>query len=219
MRARLISPSTSRLLLATFFLIGLLDRTASAQQIAVGSNVNMVGGPASLSPGPPFTITGDPYLQRQNEPSMACSSRNPVNCLAAANDYRLVGTPGVQDGRVTGDAWLGVFWTHDEGQTWRSTLLPGFPQDTSTDGLASPITGLGAAADPTVRAGTNGLLYVSGVAFNRPNESTSNGGKTGSFFVALYVDDNNNSCTNGVNMQGPGGTPYTCAGSTATIAR
>jgi HYR domain len=180
-----------RVLFATSLLLVPLSETGSAQQIAVGANINMVGGPASLSPGPPFTITGDPYLQRQNEPSMACSSRNPVNCLAAANDYRLVGTPGVQDGKVTGDAWLGVFWTHDEGQTWRSTLLPGFPQDTSADGLASPITGLGAAADPTVRAGTNGLLYVSGIAFNRSNESSSNGGKTGSFFASLYIDDNN----------------------------
>ncbi len=68
---------------------------------------------------------------------MACSSRNPVNCLAAANDYRLVGTPGVQGGKVTGDAWLGAFWTHDEGQTWRSTLLPGFPQDTSAKYLSA----------------------------------------------------------------------------------
>jgi hypothetical protein len=178
-------------LFAASLLLAPLTETGSAQQVSVGTNINIVGGPASLSQGPPFTITGDPYLQRQNEPSMACSSRNPVNCLAAANDYRLVGTPGVQDGKVTGDAWLGVFWTHDEGQTWRSSLLPGFPQDTSADGLASPIAGLGAAADPTVRAGTNGLLYVSGIAFNRANESTSSGGRTGSFFVALYVDDNN----------------------------
>jgi hypothetical protein len=174
---------------------------ATAQQasgtnpISVGTNVNMVAGPAGLTYRPSDLkidkIEGDPYLQRQNEPSMACSSRNPVNCLASANDYRLVGTPGVADGKVTGDAWLGVFWSHDEGQTWRSTLLPGFPLDGSAAGAASPIAGAGAAADPTVRAGTNGLFYLSGVAFNRNAESTGTGGKVGKMFVATYVDDNN----------------------------
>lgn len=147
--------------------LALLSSAAAAQQLSVGTNVNMVGGPASLSLGPPLGIQGDPYLQRQNEPSMACSSRNPVNCLAAANDYRLVGTPGVQDGKVTGDAWIGLFWSHDEGQSWRSTLLPGFPQDTTPAGRAFPFRGRDAAADPVVRAGTNGLFYLSGIAFNR----------------------------------------------------
>jgi hypothetical protein len=191
MSVKTFAPHAAGMLLAGSLLLAPLARVGSAQQLSVGANVNMVGGPASLTAGPPFSIAGDPYLQRQNEPSMACSSRNPANCLAAANDYRLVGTPGVQDGRVTGDAWLGIFWTHDDGQTWRSTLLPGFPQDTSAAGLASPITGLGAAADPTVRAGTNGLLYVSGIAFDRGGESTTTGGKAGMFFVSLYVDDNN----------------------------
>src|SRR5262245_4130276 len=70
----------------------------SAAQVP-GSNVNMVSG-TSL-PG------GDPFLQRQNEPSMAGSSRNPQHLLAGANDYRTVDLPGLP-GDVTGDAWLGL---------------------------------------------------------------------------------------------------------------
>jgi hypothetical protein len=177
-----------------------IAQQASTNSIAVGTNVNMVGGPAGLTFRPSDSkiekIEGDPYLQRQNEPSMACSSRNPVNCLSSANDYRLVGTPGVADGKVTGDAWLGIFWSHDEGQSWRSTLLPGFPLDASPAGVSSPIAGAGAAADPTVRAGTNGLFYVSGVAFNRDAESTGTGGKVGKMFVATYIDDNNTQSPN-----------------------
>lgn len=161
----------------------------SAQQITAGTNVNMVGGPASISNGPPFQINGDPFLQRQNEPSMACSSRNSITCLAGANDYRLVDVPGANSGQVTGDAWLGVFWSHDDGQTWRSTALPGFPQDNTANGMASPIKGFPAAADPTVRAGTNGLFYYSGIAFDPA--ATSGSGKSGVMFVSLFVDDNN----------------------------
>ncbi|RPJ80797.1 MAG: exo-alpha-sialidase, partial [Acidobacteria bacterium] len=166
--------------------------SASAQSIAAGANVNIVGGPASVTPGPPFRMEGDPYLQRQNEPSMACSSRNPLNCLAAANDYRLVNVPGLPDGRVTGDAWMGVYWSRDAGASWRSSVLPGFPQDTSPEGAASPLKGLEAAADPTVRAGTNGLFYLSGIAFNRTGETSSGPqAKSGVLFVSTLIDDNN----------------------------
>src|SRR5437870_3597439 len=52
-----------------------------------GTNVNMVSG--TQWPG------GDPFLQRQNEPTMAVSSRNPLHMLAGANDYRTVDLPGV----------------------------------------------------------------------------------------------------------------------------
>jgi hypothetical protein len=140
-------------------------------------NVNMVSG--TQWPG------GDPFLQRQNEPSVAVSTRNPLHLLAGANDYRTVDLPGLPGGEVTGDAWLGAFKTIDSGQTWFSLLLPGYPQDNSSDGLASPLKGFDAAADPTVRAGTNGLFYYSGVAFNRAVQGASVA------FVARYIDNNN----------------------------
>jgi hypothetical protein len=143
-----------------------------------GPNVNMVSG--TQWPG------GDPFLQRQNEPSMAISSRNPLHMLAGANDYRTVDLPGVSGAaEPTGDAWLGLFKSFDGGQTWKSTLVPGYPQDQSLQGLLSPLKGLGAAADPSVRAGTNGMLYFSGLAFNRQEGGASR------IFVATFTDDNN----------------------------
>ena len=62
-----------------------------------GRNVNMVSGIAWPA--------GDPFLQRQNEPSLAVSSRNPSHLLAGSNDYRTVDLPG-SPGAETGDAWL-----------------------------------------------------------------------------------------------------------------
>ncbi len=174
----------------------------AAQQMQAGPNVNMAGGPASITLNP-FKIVGDPYLQRRNEPSMACSSRNPLNCLAGANDYRLVSVPTGPDGKVTGDAWLGVFWTRDGGNSWRSTVLPGSKPDNTPEGLKSPLKGFDAAADPTVRAGSNGLFYYSGIAFNETAVATKSSlseqeedkereeGKTGVVFVSTFIDDNN----------------------------
>jgi Bacterial Ig-like domain (group 3) len=148
---------------------------AAPAQIA-GENVNMVTG--TRWPG------GDPFLQRQNEPSVAISSANPEHLLAGANDYRTVDLPDPGSPDDTGDAWLGLFKSLDGGQTWQSVLVPGYPQDQSPEGLASPLRGLRAAADPVVRAGTDGMLYYSGIAFNR-------GSNVGKVFVARFVDLNN----------------------------
>jgi hypothetical protein len=187
---------------------------SAAQQIQAGANVNMVGGPASVTVDPAdpskiLSIKGDPNAQRQNEVSFACSSRNPLTCVAAANDYRLINIAGTQDGKVTGDAWLGFFWTRDGGGSWRSTVVPGSPIDNSTDSRNSPVHVLEAAADATVKAAPNGVFYVSGIAFNRdattpgsnapPQDDASKHPdheqkikelKTGALFMSLYIDDN-----------------------------
>jgi len=150
-----------------------------------GRNVNMVSG--TKLPG------GDPWLQRQNEPSVAVSTRNPLHLLAGANDYRTVDIPasegelpGKAQGAMAGDAWVGIYKSFDGGESWVTTLVPGFPQDKTTEGLASPLKQFSTAADPIVRAGTNGLFYYSGMGFNR---SQAKGG--GSYFLTRFIDNNN----------------------------
>jgi hypothetical protein len=161
-------------------LIGALAAAApglSQPKPVAGQNINMVSG--TTWPG------GDPFLQRQNEPSLAISSRNALHLLAGANDYRTVDLP-VSDtvpGSLAGDAWLGVFKSYDGGLSWQSYLLPGYPQDNSAVGQASPLKAYNAAADPTVRAGTGGLMYYSGIAFNR-------GTNNGAVFVSTFFDTN-----------------------------
>src|SRR5882672_8298516 len=149
-----------------------------------GQNVNMVAG--RKFPG------GDPFLQRQNEPSIAVSSRNPLHLLAGANDYRTVDLPltdALPNGTLTGDAWLGLFKSFNGGQTWQSTLIPGFPQDLTLepDGTSPhPLhfKGYTTASDPVVRSGTNGLFYYAGIAFNRATNA-------GAVFVTRFIDLNN----------------------------
>ena len=128
---------------------------------------------------------GDPFLQRQNEPSLAVSTRNSLHLLAGANDYRTVDVPGLPDGKAVGDSWPGVFASVNGGGSWVSTLIPGFPQDNTTEGLNSPLKGYEAGADPVIRAGTNGLLYYSGIVFDRGF------GQKSAAFVSRYMDLNN----------------------------
>lgn len=151
------------------------------QSLLAGRNVNMVSGTKL-----PF---GDPWLQRQNEPSIAASTRNPLHLLGGANDYRTIDVP--EDLKLPGiersaaaDAWLGVYESFDGGESWITTLLPGFPQDASLDGQASPLRNYETACDPIVRAGANGLFYYCGIAFNRTTKESA-------IFVSRFVDDNN----------------------------
>src|SRR6266850_2412375 len=159
--------------LAALTFVFLTCTISSVAQVA-GQNINMVSG--TQYPG------GDPYLQRQNEPSVAVSTRNPQHLLAGANDYRTVDLPGLPTDLENGDAWLGLYKSTDGGQTWKSTLLPGYPQDSSRLGVASPLHGFAAGADPIVRAGANGLFFYSGIAFNRGPLAP------GAVFVAKFID-------------------------------
>jgi hypothetical protein len=159
----------------------------------VGRNVNLAPYPI-IENGLPVVNSGDPYLQRQNEPSMAVSTRNPMHLLAATNDYRTVyipttegALPGIElaaQAQDSGDAWVGIFKSYNGGQSWTTHLLPGYPQDGTADGLASPLKAYEAACDPTVRAGASGLFFTSGIGFDR----TKNGGSA--IFVARYIDYN-----------------------------
>src|SRR5438309_6681751 len=109
----------SLLAFLTIFLAGFVVPTLHGQ--SAGPNVNMVSGTGWPN--------GDPFLQRQNEPSIAVSSRNPQHLLAGANDYRTVDLSAVTD-HVVGDAWPSIFRSNDGGNFWTSTLLPGCPYNT-----------------------------------------------------------------------------------------
>jgi hypothetical protein len=177
-----MSLSRSRFFLVALACAGLTG--GAGAEVIPGRNVNMVSG--TDWPG------GDPFLQRQNEGSMAASTRNPLHLLAGGNDYRTVDIPGLPEGRLVGDAWHGLFWSRDGGHKWSSTLLPGYPQDNTPEGLASPLKGLEAGADAVLRSGTNGLVYYAGIAFNRAAipENARGTGKEGKLFVARFIDDN-----------------------------
>src|SRR2546430_4974413 len=178
--------------LAFLFATTLPVVTYAQQAPTPGQNVNMVSGMTW-----PY---GDPFLERQDEPGLAVSTRNPLHLLAGANDYRTVDlntllesepgevslcpTAGVTPCPPSAEPWVGQYISIDGGARWQSTLLPGYPQDGSRQGLASPVHGFSTAADPVIASGTNGMFYYGGIAFNR-------GTSQGLVFVARYMDLNN----------------------------
>ena len=166
------SPITST---AFFLVLTICGGIAALSAQIPGRNVNMVSG--GTFPG------GDPFLQKQNEPSLAISTRNPCHLLAGANDYRAVQLPGLPEDKEIGDAWGGWYESTDCGATWYSKLVPGYLQDNSPEGLASPVKGLTAAADPQLRASWHGTFYYLFIAFNR-------GSNVGKLALARAIDHN-----------------------------
>ena len=70
----------------SIFLSALLNAPPGNGQSA-GDSVNMVSGTGWTN--------GDPFLQRQNEPSLAVSTRNTLHLLGGVNDYRSVDIAGL----------------------------------------------------------------------------------------------------------------------------
>jgi len=147
-----------------------------AGHAGVGANVkvtddnnNVDGGLANVTP------SKDAQNRQSNEPTVAISpATSPVTnnagdiIAAASNDYRMV--------PHFGDAWMPVYLSFDGGTTWfgaapfpngYNTMVPGFPTDTSSNGLNSPLKNLDGSGDPVVRFDAAGNLYIAGIAFNR----------------------------------------------------
>jgi len=171
------STSTSIFGIICFIQLALAGNVLAQDELIAGQNINMVSG--TTWPG------GDPFLNKQNEGTVAVSARNDCHLMAGSNDYRSVDLPGLPDGKTVGDSWVSTYVSTDCAGSWFSTLLPGYPQDVSPLGLASPLRGYDASADPVIRSAASGLFHYSGIAFTRGFAAPSAG------FVSTFIDLNN----------------------------
>ncbi len=194
---------------------------ALAQQ--PGTNVNVLPAyPSSANltqpfypfpPGPPAisltdALRGDGYLQRQVEPVVAASSYNPDHLLAAFGDYRTVSIPGSTSATVTSEGWIGLSRSYDRGHTWFGSMVPGFPQDTSSVGKSSPLHGLQAGSDATLTTTPGGHFYLGGLFFTPGGVSSvavihyrdipnTDGGDTIQYQNTVIVDKGNDTSGTG----------------------
>lgn len=130
--------------------------------ITIGVNINLV-----------------PTVDHQlAEPTIAVDPRNPSITVAGAQDYNF--------DNIRHHRWHAYYRSIDGGQTWTSSLLPGYPGDTSPQGQSSPLRFYNLASDPVLTFDNDGNVYYAGVALNL----TSTGGATD--FVAKFTDDGAN---------------------------
>ena len=111
-------------------------------------------------------------FRQGNEPTVAIDPTNPDLVFAAWNDYC---------DTDLGGGWMGIAHSLDRGESWTPSKIPGYPTDTSAEGMASPLHGRQAeAGDPLLAFDNDGNLFAGGIAFNRVNP------QNGDVWVATY---------------------------------
>src|SRR5437867_1151095 len=131
-------------------------------------------------PVPNVGIVGEaPPDRQQVEPTIAVDPRDPSIIVAGAQDLRL---------RSVGEhRWHGYYRSIDGGNTWTSSLLPGFPGDNSPQGLASPLHASNTTSDPVLAFDRGGNLYYAGLVFNISSTGSVVGNTV--LFLAKYIGD------------------------------
>jgi hypothetical protein len=107
-----------------------------------------------------------------NEPVVVIDPTDPLTVVAGWNDYCQTDL---------GAGWQAFGYSRDGGETWVNSFVPGYPRDTSTEGMASPLFGTHTeAGDPIAAFDSAGNLFVGGISFNRADAIN------GDVFVATY---------------------------------
>jgi len=159
--------------------LGLVVGLAVPAQAATESKVtddDTAGGYQRATGGTDATMTACSVGRRQqNEPSVAIDPMDTDIVVAGSNDYCA--------SIVNNEVWAGYYRSTNGGQTWSLSLVPGYPDDTSAAGVASPVHGTcGASGDPTQSFDGDGNLFYGFICFNRAKPI--NGG----VYVARYSD-------------------------------
>ena len=139
----------------------------------------------TLATGQPYT---DQTLQecsisrgRQNEPAVALDPRDPSVLLGSSNDYCGVYNRGAAAGAV-GPVWLGYYRSTTSGASWTSSLVPGYPDDTSPYAALSQ-TRIASAGDPVIAWDNHGRAFFGSEASGDPAGSAKTFGDE---FVARF---------------------------------
>jgi hypothetical protein len=118
---------------------------------------------------------------RQNEPAAAVDPRDTRVLLGSSNDYCGVYNRGALAGAV-GPIWLGYYRSTDSGASWTSSLVPGYPDDTSPYAALSQARTAG-AGDPVIAWDRHGRAFFGSESSDDPAGTA----KTfGDVFVARF---------------------------------
>jgi hypothetical protein len=131
---------------------------------------------------------------RQNEPTVAVDPRNTNVLVGSSNDYcgTYAGSPPGGPFSPVGPIWLGYYRSENGGQSFVSSLVPGYPGDVSPYAALAHVRTQG-AGDPVLAWDNHGRLYAGSESSGDPAGSL----KTfGDVWVAAFD-----------NPDGPAGNP------------
>src|SRR4051812_6880747 len=144
----------------------------------------------TLATGVPYT---DATLEecsrargRQNEPAVAVDPRSPAVILGSSNDYCGVYNAVDAAGHPspTGPIWLGYYRSENSGANFISSLVPGYPGDTSPYAALAQIR-TASAGDPVIAWDAEGRAFFGSESSDDPAGTP----KTfGDVWVATYVN-------------------------------
>ena len=142
-----------------------MSRIARVAFIGIVALALIVGMPPFAQAAHPLTrvehpnvlVTLDPESSSQNEVTIAAFPNNRNVLVATARDTR----------QASGFSWAGYYRSTDGGDTWQNALVPGFPGDTSPEGLSSPVHDAGwtIGSDPVITADREGRVYLAWLSF------------------------------------------------------
>jgi hypothetical protein len=131
-----------------------------------------------------YTIaTGTPYTDdvlaecsvargRQNEPADEIDPRDPQVIIGSSNDYCGVyaGSGTTAHPVASGPIWLGYYRSENAGASFTSSLVPGYPGDTSPYAALAKIR-TASAGDPVIAWDNHGRLFMGSESSDDPSGS------------------------------------------------
>ena len=156
-------------------------------------------------------VTGQPYSDktlaecsvshgRQNEPSVAVDPRNTAVVLVSSNDYcGVYNSPtATGPGPAVGPIWLGYYRSENSGSSFVSSLVPGYPEDSSPYAALSQAR-TATAGDPVIAWDNHGRAFFGSESSGDPAGT----GKTfGDVFVARYINSGGGMANDGKKYDG-----------------
>src|SRR5215216_1190948 len=126
----------------------------------------------TLATGNPYTdaVLGECSIARgrQNEPSVAVDPRNTNVLIGSSNDYcgTYAGSPPGNFVAI-GPIWLGYYRSENAGTSFQSSLVPGYPGDTSPYAALAHIR-TASAGDPVIAWDNHGRVYFGSESSDDP---------------------------------------------------
>jgi len=125
--------------------------------------------------------TGNPYTDatltecsrsrgRQNEPSVAVDPRNTNVIIGSSNDYCAVYNDGSDANGApipSGPIWLGYYRSENGGASFQSSLVPGYPGDTSPYAALAHIR-TASSGDPVIAWDNHGRVFMGSESSDDP---------------------------------------------------